>query len=404
MCEEQEVNMFNPAPATRELSGEAGGRIGRTADERGYVIPMVGLLLIPLMVVTALAIDVGAFYAKGTDLQRAVDMAAMAGVVWLPNTTKAQTEAAATLQRNGYTSSNASISYSVPTATRYRVSATVAAPRFFSGVVASGTQAITRSSTAEYNKPVPLGSPENKFGNDLKGDLNNDGDTNDFGECGNPQGGCAGTQPKLWAAINSPSYGGAQGDPYATTCPTGTSCGFTPSQVNTEFRPDGYLYAIQATAGQTVTVEIYDASVVSSGTQTGDSGSFPVDYELFTEDGSALTTSTDASLTMSTGGRCSSGPGRRAFPGGYNNVTGFGRLKDRWWPLCTFTAPTTGVYPLRVRTSNIPADTATGVTACIQPTHCTRTTGGSGGGSVSGGMNAYSLRATASSGTTRLTR
>ena len=122
------------------MAGEDGGRMGRVAGETGYVIPMVGLLLIPLMVATAFAIDVGTFYAKGTDLQRAVDMAAMAGVVWLPNTTKAQTEAQATLQRNGYTSSNATISYSVPTTTRYRVSATVAAPRFFSGVVTSGTQ------------------------------------------------------------------------------------------------------------------------------------------------------------------------------------------------------------------------------------------------------------------------
>lgn len=388
---------MDQAMKDRGLTGEAGGRIGRTRGERGYVIPMVGLLLIPLMVVTAFAVDVGTFYAKGTDLQRAVDMAAMAGVVWLPNTSKAQTEAQDTLLKNGYSSSNATITYTQVTENRYRVSATIVAPRFFSSVVTGANQTITRSSTAQYNKPVPLGSPDNKFGNTITGDLDGDG-VLDPGECIDPQAACAGSQPQLWAAIQGPYTNNADGDPYATRClgnrASSSSCS-SPPGLNPEFRQDGYLYAIQATAGQTVTVQIYDAPLYSSPPlnytrDTLQGNGFATDYELFTEDGSALTTNTDASLTMSTGGRCSSGPGRRAFASGYGGNTGASTLHNKWFTLCTFTAPQTGVYPLRVRTSNIPADSHSGsypVAACTA-SPC-----------QGGGWNGYSVRATVPSGT-----
>lgn len=371
--------------------GERGGRIGRARGEDGYVIPMLGLLLIPLMVATAFAVDAGAWYAKGTELQRAVDMAAMAGVVWLPNTTKAQTEATETLQRNGFTSSNASFQFSTPTTTQYRVRATIQTPRIFSGVIQGGDQTLVRVSTAEYNKPVPLGSPENKFGNTLTGDLNGDGDQ-DPGECINPQSSCAGTQPQLWAAIQGPYTNNADGDPFATRClgnrSSSSSCG-SPGY-NPEFREDGYRYAIEAQAGQTVTVQIYDAPLYNTNTanytkDTLQGNGFDTDYELFTEDGNALTATIDDSLSMSIGGRCSSGPGRRAFPDQYGGVTGSSTLHNRWYTLCTFTAPQTGVYPLRVRTSHFGSDSATGVGGS---TSTTRT---------GGGWNGYSVRATTTS-------
>ena len=40
------------------------------------------------------------------------------------------------------------------------------APRYFSSVFGGGDQSLTRSAEAEYNLPLPLGSPLNYFGGD----------------------------------------------------------------------------------------------------------------------------------------------------------------------------------------------------------------------------------------------
>ncbi len=96
---------------------------------------------------------------------------------------------------------------------------------------------------------------------------------------------------------------------------------------------------------------------------------------------------------MSLAGQCTTGPGRRGFPGGYNPAP---RYQNRWWTLCTFTAPAAGVYPLQVRVADLADDPATGVTAC--GADCLTTTGGTGDTNVTAGLNAYAIRATAAGG------
>ncbi|MEZ5226562.1 MAG: pilus assembly protein TadG-related protein [Acidimicrobiales bacterium] len=51
-----------------------------TGDEAqaGYVLATTALLLIPLMIFAALAVDVGGWYAQATQAQRAADAAALA--------------------------------------------------------------------------------------------------------------------------------------------------------------------------------------------------------------------------------------------------------------------------------------------------------------------------------------
>ncbi len=46
------------------MSCSRWGRRGPGAGVRGYVLPMKALLLIPLMIFAALAVDVGAWYVK----------------------------------------------------------------------------------------------------------------------------------------------------------------------------------------------------------------------------------------------------------------------------------------------------------------------------------------------------
>lgn len=230
-------------------------------------------------------------------------------------------------------------------------------------------------------QPPRIGSNGPSFGNNLVGDLNGNG-TVQAGECFNPFAPCAGTQPQFWAAITSPYYDNQHGDPFSSRCLTGTSC--TPDPSNPEFRPAGYTYGIEVVEpGQTVTVEIYDAPAFPqsiAANYTGDYGAFRTQYELFGEDGSAVTTSTDPALSLA--GQCASGPGRRNYPANYQPAS----HHNQWATLCTFTAPAAGVYPLVVKTSDLADDVDTGAAGCSVCIEATR------------GFNAYAIRASAGSG------
>jgi len=70
-------------------------------EESGYVLPMTALLLIPLLIFSAFAVDVGGWYLKGQQVQRATDAAALAGVVYMPNLASAQEAALDIAAKNG---------------------------------------------------------------------------------------------------------------------------------------------------------------------------------------------------------------------------------------------------------------------------------------------------------------
>ncbi|WP_288886307.1 pilus assembly protein TadG-related protein [uncultured Eubacterium sp.] len=68
--------------------------------EEGAVMVFVALLMVVLLAFTALAIDFGTAYYQRQKLQTACDAAALAGVQYLPNTTKAETVAREYLAAN----------------------------------------------------------------------------------------------------------------------------------------------------------------------------------------------------------------------------------------------------------------------------------------------------------------
>ena len=74
----------------RHRRGDAGAR-----GDDGFILVTFGLFLTALMVIAALAIDVGGWYARA-QLQRGADAAALAGVVWMPDFTAATTVAQTT--------------------------------------------------------------------------------------------------------------------------------------------------------------------------------------------------------------------------------------------------------------------------------------------------------------------
>ena len=104
-----------------------------------------------------------------TFLQKNADAAATAGVVWMPNLSKATQVATDTLAYNGIVSGVDDVCVDhlrglhPDVAARHRERSQ--RERYFSTMI-SGNQQLTRSAEAEYFVPLPLGSPLNYFGGD----------------------------------------------------------------------------------------------------------------------------------------------------------------------------------------------------------------------------------------------
>lgn len=227
-----------------------------THAEGGYLIVMTALALLPIMIFVSFSVDVGAWYARASKLQRTADAAALAAAVWMPDLTKATTVATTTAAKNGIsTGGNITITVAAITGDTHKVKVTIVdskAPQFFSRLL-MGPFTITRSSTARYEQSIPLGSPNNYFGT---GDL--------------MSGGAA---ENIWAAVNG--YCGAKenGDPrlaaYDNAYGTGgydcnTSNG---AFANPDYDANGYIFEIKmpkTSVPSTVAVEVYDGAYASS--------------------------------------------------------------------------------------------------------------------------------------------
>ena len=144
-----------------------GRRITRKADD-GYVLVMTAFLLLVLMLMAAFTIDVGLWYSRANQLQRAADAAALAGVTYMPNAAQAYAVAKDAAAKNGFDAASVSVAVvpaSVAGAPRQlKVTLTDGnVPTIFGGVVMDHIS-ITRSATAEYVSQVPVGSPLNAIG------------------------------------------------------------------------------------------------------------------------------------------------------------------------------------------------------------------------------------------------
>jgi hypothetical protein len=142
----------------------------RCGEDRGYAVIMTALLLVPLMGFAGFAVDVGAWYARASELQRAADAAALAGVVWQPDFTTAEAAARAEASRNGFTHGVDGIEVNVTNSASNQLQVQIIdsdADMFFAGLFLDDV-AIGRQAVSEYIDSVPLGSPRNHFGtNDL---------------------------------------------------------------------------------------------------------------------------------------------------------------------------------------------------------------------------------------------
>ncbi|MGH1505033.1 MAG: pilus assembly protein TadG-related protein [Acidimicrobiales bacterium] len=143
--------------------------------EKGYVMAVTALMLIPMLVFTAFATDVGAWYVRAQEIQRAADAAALAAVVWMPDDTVAATVAVDVAGRNGFvdqpgdfddaTADLPQVQVTQVGSQRVRVDIRAEGDLYFGSVIESfEPPAITRFATAEYILPVPMGNPTSALG------------------------------------------------------------------------------------------------------------------------------------------------------------------------------------------------------------------------------------------------
>ncbi len=212
--------------------------------ERGAALMWVAGSLVALLAVSAFAIDLGWYYLNSARLQRAADSAALAGVVHLPAfPTLALNDAVTAATANAF--GGATVTDAMLADNKYQVTLDVTVPTFFARIVGINSLPLQRKATAEYVKPVALGSPSRCFGQDPLGTY-----------C--PSGG------KYWAAVNAPYTLKRDGDPYSTNCVDNggsyTSCSSNNPDYAHAGSYVGYYYAIDVPTGASnIRARLFDA-------------------------------------------------------------------------------------------------------------------------------------------------
>ncbi len=243
----------------------------RPVSETGLAMMWMAILTPILLAIVGLAVDASYYTYRGIQAQRSADAAALAGVVFLPDDpTGAFGEAGRLLDRNGFTGTR--LIALGARQNQLKVMVTEQIPSFFARIVGKDSFVLQKRAVSEYAQPLGLGSPQATLGND-------------------PESG--GTQPNFWLSQFGPAARKHDGDRFG-----GDNCVDDSTDVNTpvyrcnntsntrgansEFRPDGYKYAINtrsAPAGQDLEIAIFDPVMANVGARC-DLPVFPVGGQL----------------------------------------------------------------------------------------------------------------------------
>lgn len=215
------------APSQEAPVARATGR--RTVH--GQILVMFAMSSVLLFGVLALVIDVGNLWNASLHVQHAAEAAALAGVPYMPGDfATASSRAVAEAKKNQYsTATGATVTPAVDVASNRRLDVTISHPAgtFFLRVFGVNSVVITRTATAEYTLPVPMGSPLDAFGDN------------------------SGNFRAVVAAQGSDRGNGDAFGAYYNPNPT----------VNAGYNQKGYDYAIDVPAGAgSTSIDLYDAT------------------------------------------------------------------------------------------------------------------------------------------------
>ncbi len=376
----------------------------RPRGERGYAAVLVAALAASILLpLSALSVDVSRWYVEIERVQAAADAAAMAGVTYMPDDLAAASATAVQVaSRNGYTNGgNATVTVTAgvkPTQLVVTVRTTI--KNSLASSFHKNWATISRSATADYNGPAPMGSPCNTFGNEPPGTAGA-GPAGSVLSLPDADAQCS-TTPQFWTAIAGPDTPKSNGDQHMTrSCSSSSNDGCSGS-TNDEFDPMGYFYVVRATpaaVGRTVQLQVYDAAWAEVGDNCDQSPGGTVSSNNWNDFATtdAMTRYAKSANTYCPGdvlngsGRVTTTFGLRAptdtqyppngapvsgcakqYPGyvkaevtanalrkgnsAYN--AGLARTFRQWSTVCSFTVTQPGDYYLQVRTNIAPVSSA----------------------------------------------
>jgi Flp pilus assembly protein TadG len=315
----------------------------RIRHEAGQVIVIFAFGIGLLFGMLALVVDIGNMWSNSLHVQQAAEAAALAGVPYMPGDfTTASAQARAAAAQNGFSAAGGStVTPAADVADNRRLDVTITRTygTFFLRALGMAEMTISRTATAEYTLPVPMGSPLSSFGDNSGG---------------------------FWTVVAAQGSDRGNGDAYAAF--------YNPEPtLNGDYDANGYMYAIQVPAGAGSTnIDLYDATfcAVDPNKGTGDrwlsSPGWPgmsTYFTLWSDPADTPLDYTDDVVVTSTGTRFENErqvdksaayrDTSESWPGGaffalpacttstYHNA---------WWTLATVTSP--GTYRLQVTTTN----------------------------------------------------
>ena len=135
-------------------------------DDRGFVLVWFAVVIVVLLVVSALVVDILHAYSVVQRTQNAADAGALAGAQQLPDNRPGAQATARSVVLDNMSVPAANITFD-PVARQNQLKVTVRddVDTFFGRVIGIDSLPVRRSSTAEFDPPVAMGSPESSFGN-----------------------------------------------------------------------------------------------------------------------------------------------------------------------------------------------------------------------------------------------
>ncbi|HYN48433.1 MAG TPA: pilus assembly protein TadG-related protein [Candidatus Nanopelagicales bacterium] len=332
--------------ATTSVAQPPGGAGRRRLGVRGQVLVLFVFALGALFAILALVIDVGNIWNNSLHVQQAAEAAAMAGVPYMPGdfaTASAKSNAEA--QRNGFSSAGgATITPAINLESNRRLDVTISRPygTYFLRLLGMNTVRVSRTATAEYTLPVPMGSPLSTYG-----------DNSGF----------------FWAAAEAQGTNRSAGDAYGTY--------YNPNPtLNNQYDARGYQYAIEVPPGAGATnVDLYDPTFCAVDDQKGtgdhwiswdasgwpavstyytlwsDPAMTPLDYTddvQVASSGTLFESKRQVDKSVALRENSASWPGHAiwSLPDCTSDA-----YHNQWWTLTTVTSP--GTYRLQVTTTNL---------------------------------------------------
>ncbi len=324
--------------------GESPANGGRVDGESGYALTLTALLLIPLLAVTAIAVDIGVWYLQAQKNQRVADAAALAGAAWLPDQDVARDVAMDAARRNGLSPGvDSTVLVEFLGSSQMRVQVSTKSELSFSEFFLDDFS-ITRSSQAQFNPPVVLGSPESQLG----------GPTVDSAGVKQPapfwlaiSGQCASLESgdlytARWRNVLNPTTHVRECDPWKS-----------PMVANEHFNEAGYVFGVTVTQewvdanpGEHVVIEAYDASYKLAAP----------DVELWFPKGSEFDT------VFSLYDRGGDPHALKESDRLESRVVGtkVSAYTDKWATVATIVDPMPGTYHLQVSTPYVPGQNSRG--------------------------------------------